>query len=179
MAKPLDNPTPNGFKKDGTPNNPTGKGGFRDNPQNKANGRWKAENSASYQYNRWNNMDSELALMYAKAWKIVPMDEKEASQPEMVEFVELHKKHTLVEERTLRAYFRSMTSLADAREMDNRTEGMPIATVRATVKNDFEGMSIADQQKLAMALTPIAKAEDEEDSTDGDGDASQSEAITN
>ena len=176
MAEPLDNPMPHGFKKDGTPNNPTGKGGFKDNPQNKANGRWKAENSSSYQFNRWNNMDSELAIKYAKAWKIVPEEKEDVTNVELQAFIEAHKAHTLVEERTLRAYFRSMTTLADAREIDNRTEGMPIATVRATVKNDFDGMSTSDKQKLAMALVPIDTGED---STDGDGDTSQSEATAN
>lgn len=169
MASKTDNPTPKGYKKDGTPVNPEGKGGFRDNPENRASGRWKPENSVSYQYNRWNNMDSDLAINYAKVWGIVPKDEADMKDPQFAEFEAKHKAHSLVEERTLRTYIRSMTSLADVREIDSRVEGLPVATVRATIKNDFSDLSVEEQQKLAQALMPVEMRKY------GNGDPAQSE----
>ena len=49
----------NGYKKDGTPNNPTGKGGFGDHPENRNPGGWRPEYTPSYQYRRFMNMDSD------------------------------------------------------------------------------------------------------------------------
>lgn len=172
MAKPLDNPTPSGFKKNGTVNNPTGKGGFRDNPQNKANGRWKKEYSASYQYNRWDNTESSDILKYAKAWDIIPIDEHDRKDPELMAWIESHRSHKGVEERSLRLYLRAMTSLADSREIDNRTEGMPVAKQEIKIDNDVSNLTDEDLIKLSQPFTP---PDLDEETADGNDTEPQSE----
>ena len=155
-----------GYKKDGTPNNPNGKGGFGDNPQNRASGRWKKEHSASYQYNRWNNTDSDEILRFAKAWGIIPTDDRDRADKELMAFIEANKKHTGVEERTLRAYLRAMTSLADSREIDNRTEGMPVAKQEIKIDNDVSNLTDEDLIKLSQPFTPPDLDEETADGND-------------
>lgn len=168
MAKPQDNPTPKGYKKDGTPVNPNGKGGFRENPENRASGRWKKEYSASYQYNRWNNADVEDIERYAKAWGIIPLDDRDRADAELMAFVQANKKHTGVEERTLRGYLRAMTSLADSREIDNRTEGMPVAKQEIKIDNDLSNLTDDDLVKLSQPFTPPELDGDKADGNDTD-----------
>lgn len=82
--------------------NPTGKGGFADNPQNRNPGGWRKEVSFSYQYKRFMAMTSkELA-----EWATTPSD-----------------KRTVVEDLAYARVVAAKKSLADVKEMTDRTEG--------------------------------------------------------
>jgi hypothetical protein len=82
--------------------NPTGKGGFGDNPQNRNPGGWRKEVSFSYQYKRFMAMTSkELS-----EWAQTPSD-----------------KRTVVEDLAYARVVAAKKSLADVKEMTDRTEG--------------------------------------------------------
>lgn len=82
--------------------NPTGKGGFQERPQDRSKGHWDSTMVFSYQYRRFMNMSyKELAEWLAK-----PDDEKK-----------------VVEDLAYQAVRRSKASLADVREITDRTEG--------------------------------------------------------
>lgn len=91
--------------------NPTGRGGFKDNPQNRSNGGWKKEMVFSYQYRRFMNMTIEELQNYA----LTPKD-----------------KRTVVEDLAYNAVVRAKNSLADVKEITDRTEGKPQQSVDVT-----------------------------------------------
>jgi hypothetical protein len=82
--------------------NPEGKGGFGDNPKNRNPGGWKKENTISYQYNRFMNMDPD----------------------ELAEFADIpNKDKTVAMEIAYQRVLASKKSLADVKEITDRTEG--------------------------------------------------------
>lgn len=96
-------------------NNPTGKGGFGDNPQNRNPGGWRKEVSFSYQYKRFMAMTSkELA-----EWATTPSD-----------------KRTVVEDLAYARVVAAKKSLADVKEMTDRTEGKPPQMIGMSVNKD-------------------------------------------
>jgi len=82
--------------------NPTGKGGFGDHPENRNPGGWNKEMVFSYQYRRFMNM----TLEEWNAFRVLPLDKK-----------------TVVEELAFNAVQRAKESLADVKEITDRTEG--------------------------------------------------------
>lgn len=86
-------------------NNKKGVGGFGDNPENRSDGRWKKEDSISYQLHKFLAMTVEEFGEYE-----VKNPPSKRSQAEHI------------------AYARVMNSrddLSEAKELTNRTEGMP------------------------------------------------------
>lgn len=84
------------------PPNPEGAGGFGEHPEHRSPGGWKSENTISFQYRRFMNMDRDEFVAFAK----VPNSQKTMAM--------------------LVAYNRvaaSMKSLPDAKEIADRTEG--------------------------------------------------------
>lgn len=95
--------------------NPEGKGGFKDNPQNRNPGGWRKEVSFSYQYKRFMAMTSkELA-----EWATTPSD-----------------KRTVVEDLAYARVVAAKKSLADVKEMTDRTEGKPPQMIGMSVNKD-------------------------------------------
>lgn len=95
--------------------NPTGKGGFADNPQNRNPGGWRKEVSFSYQYKRFMAMTSkELA-----EWATTPSD-----------------KRTVVEDLAYARVVAAKKSLADVKEMTDRTEGKAPQSIDLTSKGE-------------------------------------------
>lgn len=95
--------------------NPQGKGGFGDNPQNRNPGGWRKEVSFSYQYKRFMAMTSkELA-----EWASTPSD-----------------KRTVVEDLAYARVVAAKKSLADVKEMTDRTEGKPAQMIAMNVNKD-------------------------------------------
>ena len=82
--------------------NPTGKGGFGDHPENRSPGGWRPEVTFSYQYKRFIAMTNDQLQEYRL---IEPM------------------KHLVVEELAYNAVMRAKNSLADMKEITDRTEG--------------------------------------------------------
>ena len=82
--------------------NPTGKGGFGDHPENRSPGGWRPEVTFSYQYKRFMAMTNDKLQEYRL---IEPM------------------KHLVVEELAYNAVMRAKNSLADMKEITDRTEG--------------------------------------------------------
>jgi len=82
--------------------NPTGKGGFGDNPQNQNPGGWNKNNTISYQYNRFMHMAPDEL----KAFNALPSKDK-----------------TVAMEIAYRRVIASYKSLADVKEITDRTEG--------------------------------------------------------
>jgi len=82
--------------------NPTGKGGFGDHPENRSPGGWRPEVTFSYQYKRFMAMTNDQLQEYRL---IEPM------------------KHLVVEELAYNAVMRAKNSLADMKEITDRTEG--------------------------------------------------------
>lgn len=115
--------------------NPTGKGGFGDNPQNRNPGGWRKEVSFSYQYKRFMAMTSkELS-----EWAQTPSD-----------------KRTVVEDLAYARVVAAKKSLADVKEMTDRTEGkapqsMDITTngekIQAATVIDLGALHVADQSE--------------------------------
>lgn len=115
------------------PPNPTGKGGFGDHPENRNPGGWRKEVSFSYQYKRFMAMTiDELA-----EWMKKPMGEK-----------------TVVEELAHKAVARAKNSLADVKEITDRTEGKAPQFIGVGDKHDFEA---AFQDLTAEELRKLAK----------------------
>jgi hypothetical protein len=101
-------------------NNPTGKGGFGDNPENRNPGGWKKENTLSYQYHRFLNMNPDEL----EAWAKTPKSEKTVAMMLAYERVVAAKK-----------------SLPDVREITDRTEGKA---------PQFIGLDSADSVKKTL-----------------------------
>lgn len=98
-----------------TPPNPTGKGGFGDNPQNRNPGGWKKENVLSYQYRRFMNMTVEELEEWSKTPK---------------------EKRTVVEDLAFNRIYEARKSLADVKEITDRTEGKAPQSLSLEVIND-------------------------------------------
>lgn len=81
--------------------NPTGKGGFGDNPQNRGNGSWDKNESISYWYNKLGRMEEAEFLSFKPA--------------------NINQKIAL--NRVLRAMKDDKESLAETKEIADRTEG--------------------------------------------------------
>jgi hypothetical protein len=113
--------------------NPTGKGGFGDNPQNRSNGHWKAENTISYQYNRF----MQMSIDELKEWV-----EKTPSN-------EL----TVAMELAYNAVKRARKGLQDLREITDRTEGKAPQFIGLGDKADydslFDELSVDELKRLA------------------------------
>ena len=92
--------------------NPTGKGGFGDNPQNRNPGGWNKENTISYQYRRFLNMTPEELEEWAKT----PKSER-----------------TVAMDLAYKRILEGRTSLADIKEITDRTEGKAVQLVDMTV----------------------------------------------
>lgn len=97
------------------PRNPTGKGGFQERPQDISSGSWKKENTISYQYRRFMNMDPDELKAFAK----LPSKEK-----------------TVAMEIAFRRVVASYKSLADTKEIADRTEGKAKEFVDLTSDGD-------------------------------------------
>jgi hypothetical protein len=116
--------------------NPNGKGGFGDNPQNRNDGRWKKENSISYQYHRFLAMDPI-------EWPIVI--EKEKSEGIWTVAMDLAYRRVLA----------AKDSLADVKEITDRTEGKAPQSIDLTSQGnelktalvEFVGGDGTDQDK--------------------------------
>ena len=85
--------------------NPTGIGGFRDHPELRSPGGWKKENTISYQYHRFINMPPDELKAFVK----VPDNEK-----------------TVAMDIAYRRVVASYKSLADVKEISDRTEGKAV-----------------------------------------------------
>lgn len=138
----------NGYKKDGTPNNPTGKGGFGDHPENRNPGGWRPEYTPSYQYRRFMNMDSDELIELAKKWKIISPTKEEIESGEARKKYRGKFPHTTVEEMALRRILASMKSLADIKEITDRVEGRAVQKVEAKVENTLADYTDEDLAKL-------------------------------
>lgn len=123
--------------------NPQGKGGFGDNPQNRNPGGWRKEVSFSYQYKRFMAMTSkELA-----EWASTPSD-----------------KRTVVEDLAYARVVAAKKSLADVKEMTDRTEGKPAQMIAMNVNKDpvdeilkkfgIEGVGSARQTEADASESP-------------------------
>lgn len=96
-------------------NNPNGVGGFGDNPQNRNPGGWRKEVSFSYQYKRFMAMTSKELAEWAKT----PADER-----------------TVVEDLAYARVVAAKKSLADVKEMTDRTEGKAPQSIDLTSKGE-------------------------------------------
>lgn len=92
--------------------NPTGKGGFGDNPQNRNPGGWKKEDSIPYQYNKFMRMSTDELNQWAR---------------------DNQKTMTMAQAIALSRLQASLTSLADAKEVTDRTSGKAKETIEHTV----------------------------------------------
>ena len=113
--------------------NPDGKGGFGDNPQNRNPGGWKKENTISYQYNRFINMDEDEL----RAFGALPKKEKTVAM--------------------LIAYGRvvaSFKSLPDAKEIADRTEGKAKESVDLTSGGEKLNFTLYKPEKLKSDYDP-------------------------
>ena len=96
----------------GNKTNPTGKGGFGDNPENRSPGGWKKENTISYQYNRFMNMNQE----------------------ELEEWINTtpNREKTMAMVIAYNRVVKAKKSLADVKEITDRTEGKAPQSVDVT-----------------------------------------------
>lgn len=92
--------------------NPTGKGGFADNPQNIGSGHWSKEDSIPYQYQKLMRMTTDELSQWAR---------------------DNQKKMTVAQAIALNRLQASLTSLADAKEVTDRTSGKSKETIEHTV----------------------------------------------
>lgn len=105
--------------------NPTGKGGFGERPQDISPGGWKKENTISYQYNRFINMDRAGLEAFAKT----PKNERTVAMD-------------LAYRRVLEAY----KSLPDMKEITDRTEGKAFQQLDVTSGGDKLDFGISSEQ---------------------------------
>ena len=121
------------------------KSGFHTNPENISSGNWKKENSLAYQYNRFKNMEMrefrDLCVRYRIAK--IPNGKTEKDYP--------YKKHSACEEMAARRVLSALTSLADVREITNRTEGLPVAHTEVKVDNRIASLTDAQLSEMIKA----------------------------
>lgn len=84
--------------------NPTGKGGFQERPQDRSKGHWDSTMVFSYQYRRFMNMTTAELMSYGDK----PTTER-----------------TVVEDLAYSRVIAAKKSLADVKEITDRTEGKP------------------------------------------------------
>jgi hypothetical protein len=89
--------------------NPTGKGGFGDNPENRNAGYWSSKDSISFQYKRFLRM----SIKDLKTWLVDTPDSE----------------RTVAMDIAYSRVVASKRSLADAKEVTDRTEGKALQTV--------------------------------------------------
>lgn len=82
--------------------NPDGKGGFGERPEDRSNGRWDKTKVFSYQYRRF----MEMSMDELNAYRALPDMER-----------------SVVEELAYNTVMRGKASLADIKEITDRTEG--------------------------------------------------------
>lgn len=102
--------------------------GFNKNPQNISPGGWKKENTISYQYNRFLNMTPEELLAFAN----IPDNER-----------------TTAMDIAYSRILASRKSLADVKEITDRTEGKPAQFVDMTSNGETLSNLIALPSKRA------------------------------
>jgi hypothetical protein len=104
------------------PTNPTGKGGFGDNPENRNPGGWKKENTISYQYNRFMNMTPDELVKWSKT----PNSER-----------------TVAMDLAYHRVIEAKKSLADVKEITDRTEGKAPQSIDVTSKGkELQGIIV-------------------------------------
>lgn len=91
--------------------NPTGKGGFGDHPENRNPGGWKPENTLSYLYKFFFNMDTEKY----KSW------------------LKEHPDHTVAQELAWNAVAKARSEFKYLSEVTDRTEGKAVQNVNMNV----------------------------------------------
>jgi len=96
--------------KEGTVNNPTGKGGFKDNPQNMSGGMWSKDTSISYWYN-----------------KLIRLD--------MQEFADFTPE-TMAQQLAYNAIIEAKDELGYLKEVTDRTDGKSIQPTDITSKGE-------------------------------------------
>ena len=96
--------------------NPTGKGGFGDHPENSLKGRWSKENSQHYCLNKFLSMTEEEFLTWAKE-----------NPPE---------KRTVAQILAYERVAQSRKTLADYKEVIDRTEGQAKQKIEFDSSND-------------------------------------------
>lgn len=141
LANPVDARTESGqFAKGNIPI-----AGFAVHPENRSDGGWKRENNFDYQYKRFKNMEMRkfrnLCIRYRIAQ--IPKGEDEKKYP--------YEKHSACEEMAARRVLAGLTSLADVREITNRTEGMPVEHIEAKVDNRIASLSDAQLAEMIKA----------------------------
>jgi hypothetical protein len=100
--------------------------GFDVNPQNRSNGRWKKETSFSYQYRRF------LSMSFEELKKIADKPDSEK---------------TVVEILALSRILAARKSLADVKEITDRTEGKATQNIDLTSDGEPIGYLIYVPQK--------------------------------
>jgi hypothetical protein len=91
--------------------NPTGKGGFQERPQDRASGHWDSKMTFSFQYRRF----MEMSMNELNEYRSLPDMER-----------------TVVEELAYNTVMRGKVSLADIKEITDRTEGKAAQSIDMT-----------------------------------------------
>lgn len=111
--------------------NPTGIGGFGDNPQNRNPGGWNKEESISYWYNKLGRMSDE----------------------DLAEFTPANQNQKIALLRIQRSLKDDRDSLAEAKEITDRTEGKAPQSVDLTTNgqsiNPITSLTTEELRKLA------------------------------
>lgn len=122
---------------------------FADRPQDIGNGAWKPENTPSYQYRRFYNMDKDEFIKYCKVWGLVNFGPNEKLDDE--QFANIPRNHTIAEETGCRRVLEGITDLSTTKEITNRIEGMPVSNINATVENKYAQLTPEELKALARA----------------------------
>ena len=119
--------------------------GFHTNPENISSGNWKKENSLSYQYNRFKNMECRDFKRLVICYRIanIPSGKSKKDYP--------YIKHSTCEEIAARRILAGFTSLSDVKEITNRTEGLPISHTEVKVDNRIASLTDAQLSEIIKA----------------------------
>ena len=110
----------------GNVTNPSGAGGFGDNPQNRNPGGWNKEESISYWYNKLGRMD----------------------EAEFLSFKPANVNQKIALNRVLRAMKDDKDSLAETKEIADRTEGKARESIDLTTAGESlnKGKDLTDEE---------------------------------